>query len=54
MKITKYIHACLLVETEDRVALFDPGSMSYSAFPLNSLNQLAISLMPAAVSSSSE
>ncbi len=40
MKITKYIHACLLVETDDRVALFDPGSMSYSAFPLNSLNQL--------------
>lgn len=28
MKITKLVHSCLLVETPDRVALFDPGTMS--------------------------
>jgi len=28
MKITKFEHSCLLVETPDRVALFDPGVMS--------------------------
>ena len=28
MKITKFVHSCLLVETPDRVALFDPGSYS--------------------------
>jgi len=25
MKITKFVHSCLLVETPDRTALFDPG-----------------------------
>lgn len=28
MKITKLVHSCLLVQTPDRIALFDPGSMS--------------------------
>lgn len=28
MKITKYVHSCLLVETSDRVALIDPGQFS--------------------------
>lgn len=31
MKITKFVHSCLLVETPDRVAIFDPGSMSAEA-----------------------
>lgn len=31
MKITKFVHSCLLVETPDRVAIFDPGVMSTEA-----------------------
>jgi L-ascorbate metabolism protein UlaG (beta-lactamase superfamily) len=31
MKITKLVHACLLVETKDDVTIFDPGSMSYDS-----------------------
>jgi L-ascorbate metabolism protein UlaG (beta-lactamase superfamily) len=31
MKITKYIHSCLMVETSGRVAVFDPGVMSAAA-----------------------
>jgi len=33
MKITKFVHACLLVETQDRTALFDPGMFSTSLIP---------------------
>ncbi len=40
MKITKYIHSCLLVETPDRVAIFDPGAMSYPAFDISKLEKL--------------
>lgn len=40
MKITKFVHSCLLVETDNRVALFDPGSMSYPAFDFNVLSKL--------------
>jgi len=40
MKITKYIHACLLVETPERVALFDPGVMSEEALPVDKLTRL--------------
>jgi len=40
MIITKYIHSCLLVETPDRVAIFDPGVMSFSAFDVDKLTQL--------------
>ncbi|HEX4774866.1 MAG TPA: MBL fold metallo-hydrolase [Candidatus Saccharimonadales bacterium] len=39
-KITKFVHSCLLVETPDRVALFDPGVMSTSAVNINSLTRL--------------
>lgn len=40
MKITKYVHACLLVETPDRTVLFDPGSMSQGAFDIDGLGRL--------------
>ena len=40
MQITKFIHSCLLVETPERVAVIDPGSMSYEAFDLNRLSRL--------------
>lgn len=31
MKITKYIHSCLLVEENNKTILIDPGSFSYEA-----------------------
>jgi L-ascorbate metabolism protein UlaG (beta-lactamase superfamily) len=31
MKITKYVHSCLLVEEGDRVALIDPGVFSWKS-----------------------
>lgn len=40
MKLTKYVHACVLVETPERVALFDPGSMSHDSFDVNKLQRL--------------
>jgi L-ascorbate metabolism protein UlaG (beta-lactamase superfamily) len=40
MRITKFIHACLLVETPDRTALFDPGTMSAEALDVSKLKQL--------------
>jgi len=40
MKITKFVHSCLLVETPDHVALFDPGMMSESAFTIENLARL--------------
>lgn len=43
MKITKLVHSCLLVETTDRIALFDPGSMStVDVDSLNALNDIII------------
>jgi L-ascorbate metabolism protein UlaG (beta-lactamase superfamily) len=39
-KITKFVHSCLMVETPDRVALFDPGSMSTSSIDVDSINRL--------------
>lgn len=39
-KITKFVHSCLLVETPERVALFDPGMMSTSSINLDSLTKL--------------
>ena len=39
-KITKFVHACLLVETPDRVALFDPGSMSTPNISIDNLDRL--------------
>jgi L-ascorbate metabolism protein UlaG (beta-lactamase superfamily) len=40
MKITKFVHSCLLVETDDRVALFDPGVMSAPHFKIDTLGKL--------------
>jgi len=35
MRITKYVHSCLLAETPDRVALFDPGVFSWKSGTFN-------------------
>lgn len=40
MKVTKFVHSCLLVETPDSTALFDPGAMSTEALPVNQLTRL--------------
>jgi L-ascorbate metabolism protein UlaG (beta-lactamase superfamily) len=40
MKITKYVHSCLLVETPQRAALFDPGTMSEDALDVGRLDRL--------------
>jgi L-ascorbate metabolism protein UlaG (beta-lactamase superfamily) len=40
MKITKFVHSCLLVEVPGRVAIFDPGSMSYPVFKMDTLSSL--------------
>jgi len=40
MKITKFVHACLLVEMPDRVALFDPGVMSTGALNIDQISRL--------------
>jgi len=38
MKITKFVHSCLLVETPERVAVFDPGV--YSTLTADALERL--------------
>ncbi len=40
MKITKFVHSCLLVETPKRTALFDPGVYSAEALRSAMLNNL--------------
>ena len=40
MKITKYVQSCLLVETEGRAALFDPGMMSENALDVDTITRL--------------
>jgi len=40
MKITKFVHSCLLVESAQRMTLFDPGMYSYETFNLNMLAKL--------------
>ena len=40
MKITKFVHSCLLVETPERVALFDPGAMSVAALNVDQITRL--------------
>lgn len=40
MKITKYVHSCLVVETPDRTAIFDPGVMSEQALEIDRLERL--------------
>lgn len=39
-KITKFTHSCLLVESNSRVALFDPGVMSTPSLNLDDISQL--------------
>ena len=40
MKITKFVHSCILVETPERVGLFDPGMMSAEALDLSMIDRL--------------
>jgi len=40
LKVTKFIHSCLLVETPDRIAIFDPGMMSEAALDVDRLTRL--------------
>jgi L-ascorbate metabolism protein UlaG (beta-lactamase superfamily) len=40
LKVTKFVHACLLVETPDRTAVFDPGTMSEAALDVDKLARL--------------
>jgi L-ascorbate metabolism protein UlaG (beta-lactamase superfamily) len=40
VKITKFVHSCLLVEVADRTAIFDPGMMSESALDVDKLEFL--------------
>lgn len=44
MKITKYVHSCLLVETEKETVLFDPGQFSWESgtFNIDTLKKLDI------------
>lgn len=48
MKITKFTHSCILAETPDRVALFDPGGYSWDALggsldPIDRVDRLVVS-----------
>jgi L-ascorbate metabolism protein UlaG (beta-lactamase superfamily) len=42
MKITKYVHSCLLIEDQGKIALIDPGQFSYDSqiFDVNALQGL--------------
>lgn len=42
MKVTKFTHSCLYVETPDRVVLFDPGEFSWESkgFSLDKISRL--------------
>lgn len=40
MKFTKLVHSCLLIETPERTALFDPGAMSEEEIDPDSLEHL--------------
>lgn len=42
MKITKFGHSCVLIETPDRVGIFDPGDWSWNSgsFDINKLERL--------------
>lgn len=40
MKITKFLHSCLLVAEQDITCLFDPGNFSESALDVNSIDKL--------------
>jgi L-ascorbate metabolism protein UlaG (beta-lactamase superfamily) len=42
MRITKYLHSCLLVEEQDKTILIDPGQYTYQSkvFPFESVKKL--------------
>jgi L-ascorbate metabolism protein UlaG (beta-lactamase superfamily) len=42
MRLTKFVHACVLVEDKDHVALFDPGEFAWQSglFKVDALNKL--------------
>ncbi len=42
MKLTKFVHACVLVEDDQHVALFDPDNFTWGSktFPIDSLSKL--------------
>ena len=42
MKLTKYVHACVLVEDDQHIALFDPGQFSWESglFDVDKLEKL--------------
>jgi L-ascorbate metabolism protein UlaG (beta-lactamase superfamily) len=40
LTVTKFVHACLLVETTDRAALFDPGTLSTPNIDIDKLTRL--------------
>lgn len=40
MRITKFEHSCLLVETDDRTVLFDPGVMSTGNIDIDAIDRL--------------
>lgn len=42
MKLTKYVHACVLVEDDQHTTLFDPGEFSWASglFNVDNLNKL--------------
>ena len=42
MKITKYVHSCLLAETDDWAALIDPGGFSWKSgtFDLDKIDRI--------------
>lgn len=40
MKVTKFVHSCVLVETPQRVAMFDPGGFSVGAVDVSLIERL--------------
>lgn len=40
LTVTKFVHSCLLVETPERTALFDPGGMSTDALNIDLIDRL--------------
>lgn len=40
MKVTKFVHSCVLVETPQRVAIFDPGAFSVGAVDVSRIERL--------------
>ena len=40
MRVTKYVHSCLLVERDDKAVLIDPGSFSWPSIDLDTLPKL--------------